>query len=331
MSTQKLLSTLKSRSKSPFSMSKSLFAVFGATGNQGNSSVKFVLSDPELSQRYNVRAISRDISSAKMQELKSKGAELVQADLDDQSTLPAALKGAESIFLMTTTQYQGNSREIETRQAKAVCEEAIKQGVKYIIWSSMSHPFKISGGKLKNVEHFDDKAEIEQYIRGLPIKSAFFAPGSFMQNLYSHMVPRPSPSGDGSYVLRNIGSPEMALPMIDITDTGKWIGAILANPDKYEGKFFAGADRMYTIKEICETLEKVTGKKVTHANISDETYKSFLPPAMKDQLYEMWVFQRDYGYFGPETAEMVRWTRDQARAEPHNLEEFLRKNDYKLE
>ena len=111
-------------------MSKSLLSVFAATGNQGNSTANLVLDDPELSQRYTVRAIARNISNPKMQALKSKGAELVQADLDDPSSHPAALSGVEFVFFMTTTQFQGGTREIETRQSKALCSEAVKQGVK---------------------------------------------------------------------------------------------------------------------------------------------------------------------------------------------------------
>lgn len=312
-------------------MSRSLLAVFGATGNQGNSTAHFVLSDPELSQRYAVRAVSRNVSNPKMQELQRKGAELAQADLDNPSTLPAALKNVEYVFFMTTTQYQGNTREIETRQAKSFCEEASKQGVKYIIFSGMSHPSKITNGKLSNVEHFDVKAEIEEYIRSLPVKSAFFAPGSFMQNFSSHMLPRPSPAGDGSYVIGNIGTGATAIPFIDITDTGKWTGAILADPDKYNGKFFAAAEGMYTQDEACKIISKVTGKKVTHARLPDEMFKSFLPPGMREQLYEMWSFQRDYGYYGSETAELVQWAKEQARGKLTSMEEYLVKNNYKLE
>jgi uncharacterized protein YbjT (DUF2867 family) len=166
---------------------KLLLAILGATGNQGYSIASTVLSDPELRARYNVRAISRSTSATKMQELETAGASLAAADMDNPSSLASALQGASTLFFMTATQYAGNTRAIETRQAKAVCEAALAAGVSYIIFSSMSHPAKISGGKFKNVEHFDDKAEIEEYIRGLPVKSAFFAPASFMQNLYDHM------------------------------------------------------------------------------------------------------------------------------------------------
>lgn len=313
-------------------MAKALLAVFAATGNQGNSTANLVLDDPELSQRYAVRAISRDISNPKMADLKTKGAELVQADLDDPSSLPAALKGVEYLFFMTTTQYQGNTREIETRQAKSVCEEAIKQGVKYIIFSSMSHPFKISNGKLKNVDSFDDKAEIEEYIRTLPVKSAFFAPGSFMQNFQSlHLRPQPSYNGDGTFAISNILPGDALVPFIDITDTGKWIGAILSDPEKYEGKFFAAAGGLYSLDEACKLLQEVSGKTVRYQQVPDEVFKSFLPEGLKDSLYEMWVLNRDYGYFGENMKELVQWSKDQARGKVTGLGEFLKKHDYKLE
>jgi uncharacterized protein YbjT (DUF2867 family) len=312
-------------------MSKSLLAVFGATGNQGNSTANFVLSDPELSQRYAVRAISRDTSNPKLQDLAAKGAELIQADLDDPSSLPAALKGASYVFFLTTTQYTGNTREVETRQAKSVCEAALKAGVQYIIFSSMSHPFKISNGVLTHVSHFDSKAEIETYIRSLPIKSSFFAPASFMQNFLTHVRPRPSSSGDGTFVLADILPDDTEVPYIDITDTGKWVGAILADPDNYAGKFFAAAEGFYTHKQAAEIISKVTGKTVKHVKLPDEVVKGFFPEGMREALYEMWVLNREYGYFGQEQKEVVQWAGEQAKGELTGLEAFLRKVDYKLE
>jgi uncharacterized protein YbjT (DUF2867 family) len=310
---------------------KLLLAILGATGNQGYSIASTVLSDPELRARYNVRAISRSTSATKMQELETAGASLAAADMDNPSSLASALQGASTLFFMTATQYAGNTRAIETRQAKAVCEAALAAGVSYIIFSSMSHPAKISGGKFKNVEHFDDKAEIEEYIRGLPVKSAFFAPASFMQNLYDHMRPRPSPNGDGTHVLANCLYGSSRVPFIDITETGKWVGAILAEPDRFEGKQFAAAAEILTMQEVCEVVSRVSGKTVGHQNLPDETFKGFLPEGLRQQLFEMWAFQRDYGYYGPSMDEDVRWARENARGEVTGLETFLRKHQYALE
>lgn len=312
-------------------MSKQLLVVFGATGNQGGSIVRHVLEDPVLNKRYSVRAITRDASNPKAQALTSQGAEVVSADLEDPYSLPAALKGASFVYALTNTQYGRPTREIETNQAKALCNEALKQGVQYIIWSSMGHPYKISGGKLTHVEHFDVKAEIEEYIRGLPIKSSFFAPGSFMQNYYTTQTPRPSPANDGTYVLANLCKPSTVIPHIDITDTGAWVAAILADPDKYEGKHFSAAQGLYTYEEIVQIMSKVSGKTVTFQQLPDEVFKGFLPEGFRDQLFDMYLLFRDYGYYGENMKQEVEWAKSQARGKLTDLEEFLRKTNFKLE
>ncbi|KAG9199124.1 hypothetical protein G6514_009042 [Epicoccum nigrum] len=311
---------------------KKLLAVFGATGNQGYSVASTALSDPELSQRYSVRAVARSTASPKMADLAARGASLAAADMDAPETLGPALEGADTLFFLTTTQYQGRTREVETRQAKAVCDAALAAGVSYIIWSSMSHPAVLSGGKYKNVEHFDDKAEVELYIRGLPVRSSFFAPASFMQNLMGNaMRPQPSRDGDGDFVLANCMHPHSRVPFIDITESGKWVGAILADPDRYAGKQFAAASEILSMDEVVRIVSRVTGKTVRYQKVPDEVLKGFMPEGLRQQLYEMWAFNRDFGYYGASMDEDVAWARENARGELTGLEAFLRKHDYKLE
>ena len=48
--------------------------------------------------------------------------------------------------------------------------------------STLSNDDKLSDDKIQKLAHFDIKVEIEDYIRTQPIKSAFYASGSFMQN-----------------------------------------------------------------------------------------------------------------------------------------------------
>lgn len=84
-------------------MSKVL-AVFGATGQQGGSVVDYVLNDPELSRRYKIRAITRDLNSEKAKQLK-KQVEVVQGDVLDRASLETALTGAHTIFAMTTPSF----------------------------------------------------------------------------------------------------------------------------------------------------------------------------------------------------------------------------------
>ncbi|XPS81759.1 hypothetical protein M3J09_013687 [Ascochyta lentis] len=153
-----------------------------------------------------------------------------------------------------------------------------------------------------------------------------------MQNLMMHsMRPVPSPAGDGSFVLANCIRGETRVPFIDIAETGKWVGAILAQPEKYAGKQFAAAAEILTMDEVAEIVSRVTGKVVKFQNLPDEVFKGFMPEAMREQLHEMWALIRDYGYYGPTMDEDVAWAKENARGEVTGLEAFLRKHEYKLE
>ena len=67
---------------------------------------------------------------------------------------------------------------------------AVAEGVDLLIWSSLPNVTKMTEGKLTGVKPFDSKAEVETYIRGLPIKSAFYMPAFYMQNMTSMFKPR---------------------------------------------------------------------------------------------------------------------------------------------
>lgn len=210
-----------------------------------------------------------------------------------------------------------------------MADAGLVAGVKWIIFSSIPSPSTISNGKFINVDIFETKVEIERYMRTLPIGSVFFAPGSFMQNYQGWMAPRPA--GDGTYAIMNIFNPETEIPLIDITDTGKWVGAILASPEKYHHKVFDAATRLYKMQEIVEIMSKVTGKKIVHKQAPDDVFKNFLPQATQEMYLQMLQYMRDYGYYGTNQKELVEWAAKQARGKLTTLEEYLQKEPLKLE
>lgn len=83
------------------------------------------------------------------------------------------------------------SQAIEIAQGKAIADASVAAGVSLLIWSSLPNITKISEGKLTAVKHFDGKAQVEEYIRTLPILSAFYMPGFYMQNHIAYMRPQP--------------------------------------------------------------------------------------------------------------------------------------------
>lgn len=61
-------------------MSK-LLTVFGATGRQGGSVIRTVLTDSVLSQQFKLRGITRDVSKPDAQALAAKGVEVISVRL----------------------------------------------------------------------------------------------------------------------------------------------------------------------------------------------------------------------------------------------------------
>ena len=123
-------------------------------------------------------------------------------------------------------------------------------------------------------------------------------------------------------------------PLVDATgDTGKYVGAILAEPDKYEGETFCASTALYSLEEIAVAMSTATGKTVMAKQIPIQQFRESLaklPPALVDVLMEAYSYQEEFGYFGPGTADLVAWAAENARGRLCTLEEYLEKHPLHL-
>ncbi|KAF2720665.1 HSCARG dehydrogenase [Polychaeton citri CBS 116435] len=290
-----------------------VLAIFGATGQQGGSVIDYVLQDPELSQRYKIRAITRDAGSEKVKQLKEK-VEVVEGNVLNRDSLERALTGVHTVFVMTTPSFGPDGLEIEYKNGKVIADVAVDKGVEYIIFSTLPSVSEISGGKYTQVIHFDAKARIEH---------AFHSPGFFMGNFASMPFLAPQKASDGTWVVARHNSPKSRMPMIDaVEDTGKFIGAILAEPDKFEGKTFCAATALYSMEETVAALSKATGKTVVYKQLSLDQFKNGLPFA-HDIMGEAFSYPEEFGYFGPDSGKLVAWAAENARGRLTSFEEYL--------
>ncbi|KAJ9148418.1 HSCARG dehydrogenase [Pleurostoma richardsiae] len=309
-----------------------VLAVFGATGQQGSSIVNYVLNDAEFSRQYKIRAITRHLDSEKAQKLKER-VEVVQGDVLDRASLEAALTGVQVVFAMTTPSLTPDGVAVEFNSAKTIADVAVQKGAEYIIFSTMPPVQGRSSGKYTEVISFDAKVKAEQYIRSLPIKSAFYAPGLFMENFQDIPYLAPQPLPDGTWALTRLASSKSRIPLIDaIGDTGKFIGAILAEPDKYEGKTFCAAGGIYTGDEIVAILSRATGKTIVYKQVSTEEFKKSLPFTADSfvEFVEALSYGEEFGYYGPDTEKLVAWAAENARGKLSTLEEFLEAHPLQL-
>src|SRR5260370_29851055 len=137
---------------------RTLFALIGATGQQGGGVVRAL----EASGQFKVRALTRNPD--KHRQLAD---EVVNADLDRPETLEAAFKGAYGVFLVTNFREKGAD---ELKQATAAVRAAKDAGVKHFVWSTLPNVEAISGGKF-DVPHFTGKAKIDRIVHEPAIRS----------------------------------------------------------------------------------------------------------------------------------------------------------------
>jgi hypothetical protein len=124
-----------------------------------------------------------------------------------------------------------------------------------------------------------------------------------------------------------------ARPLIDaIGDTGKFVGAILAEPNKYEGKKFCAAAAQYSLEEIVAIMSKTTGKTAIYKQISLEEFRKSvpLPPALLDAFAEGFSTQEGFGYWGPDIEKLVAWAAENVRCRFSTLEEYFEAHPLQL-
>lgn len=137
----------------------------------------------------------------------------------------------------------------------------------------------------------------------------------------------PQKLDDNNWAIYGLCKPDKPIPIVDIQeDTGKFVAAFLEEPEKYEGKFLAGATRLYTINEIAKLEVTLTGKNVKYVTLSKEDFYRTVPSSLAGPVSSMFTFINDFGYYGPETKEIVKWSTKQSRGKHITMEDFFVKS-----
>jgi len=299
---------------------KPLITIVGIMGKQGRSAAHSLLE----SGRFRVRGITRRVDSPAALELIKKGVELVSIPLDlgHKDAFVHAFRGAAGVFLMTPGIVPPQTHEFEL--GKELADAAVEAGVEQVVFSSLENVDKITGGK-KFAPHFTDKANVEAYIRSLPVKSAFIQMAFFYTNLPEFYPP----VVQGDTLVFPIYLPrDFRAPFVDpLTATGPAVLEILSHPEQYAGKTLPVIGDMITPEEMVDTFVRVTGKKAIYGNAY--TRKEFLElcpgysgnKLLVDEILGMAEYAVEYGYFSKERD--LNWSREINPASL-NWEQFLR-------
>ncbi|KAF9237366.1 hypothetical protein BU15DRAFT_88804 [Melanogaster broomeanus] len=281
-------------------MSARVVAVFGATGTQGSSVVKTLLADG----RFVPRAVTRNPTSEKALKLKELGAEVVQADLWDVPSLKNAMNGVEAVFGVTDYYDPKNSAQGHTSEmilGKNLVDAAVASDVKFFIWSSLPHSTRVSNGKYPNVYHFDNKANVEEYIRdsNLPHSilhtvsetSESVAMFSFDLGSYNHLTLSPDSSSYELTVPKYDPNSPQYITWVE-RDLGQCILSLLKHyQDSSAGildeTLYAVSEKM-TYTEYAAVIQKALGKPVHFVSG---------PSCGMQELDDMYEFQSEFGLY----------------------------------
>ncbi|KAJ6502737.1 NAD(P)-binding protein [Mycena vitilis] len=264
-----------------------IITIFGATGTQGSAVLDAVLANG----KYTPRAVSRSVDSDASKALIAKGVEVVAANLFDKESLKKAIRGSEAVFGVTNfwdpAVFSGDDAtgKGEIVQGKNLVDAAKDVGVKFFIWSSLPNVSKLSNGLYKHVAHYDNKAEIEEYLKASGVPFASLHTGWFAENLwklgsltkadvgYTIAVPKYGPNDEQSatWVGHDFGNAAVAL-LTNYSDASK----------KVVGKIFPVVSLRFTYIELAAAIAKGIKKDVKF--ISVET-------AGIAELDEMFAFQ----------------------------------------
>jgi len=276
---------------------RKVIAVLGATGAQGGGLVHAILADPDGG--FAARAITRDARSDKAKALANLGADVVEADIDDEASLTKALQGAYGAYFVTFF-WAHFSPEKEIAEARIMASAAKAAGVEHAVWSTLEDTREwvpLTDNRMPTlmdkykVPHFDAKGESNRIFTELGVPTTFLLTSFYWDNLvYFGMGPKKGPDGKLAITLP-MG--DKKLPGIAAEDIGKAAYGIFKKGPALIGKTVGIAGEHLTGAQMAAALSKALDQPVAYNSVTPEAYRGFGFPGAED-LGNMFQFKRDF-------------------------------------
>jgi uncharacterized protein YbjT (DUF2867 family) len=307
-----------------------VIAVVGATGAQGGGLVRAIQRDKNGA--FRARGLTRKTNSDQAKELVKLGAEVVAADLDDQSSLERAFKGAAAAYCLTNF-WEHFSPEKELAQATNQARAAKQAGVPHVMWSTLEDTRRwvpLSDNRMPTlkekykVPHFDAKGEADQIFSDLVPATLLLT--SFYWENFIYFGAGPKPGSDGVLALTfPIG--DKKLPGIAVEDIGKCAYGIFKRGPEFIGKKVGIAGEHLTGAQMAAKMSKALGREVRYNDVPADVYRSFGFPGA-DDLGNMFQFKRDFqeAFCGPRSVEFSR----SLNPELQTFDQWLARNKDKI-
>ncbi len=144
--------------------------ILGVTGGQGSHVARALLR-----RGWTVRGLTRNPTSASARAIAADGVQLVRGDLDDRSSVAAALEGVQASYVVTDWFKAGLDAEV--RWACDAADQAHGAGV-HVVYASV-----VEAHTATAVPHFASKGRVEAHLRARGIRATVLRPGIFFEDL----------------------------------------------------------------------------------------------------------------------------------------------------
>ncbi len=230
--------------------------LIGVTGGTGRNVINGFFQQGVT----NLRIITRKIDSNRsvLSKLIDLGVEIIEADLDDETSLPGAFTDIAAVYChgIATDSAKPNPKEIE--RAYRLAQAAKQANIKHFVYNSAGGVDRNSG-----VPHIEQKHKVEQILQESNLPTTMLRACLFMEEFWKKYT-RPS-------ILK--GSFPFSIPkdkplhLITTKDMGRVAAYVIQHPQKYIAKEIELAGDVLTPQQIAEIFSQVQGNTVTHKQL----------------------------------------------------------------
>jgi len=273
---------------------KKVIVVMGATGAQGGGLARAILADG--SGPFSVRAVTRKPDADKARALANLGAQVVQADADDEASLAQAYAGAYGVFCVTNF-WEHLSADKETAQAGAMARAAKKAGAQHVVWSTLEDTRKtvpLDDNRLNTlhdkfkVPHFDGKGAADELFAKAGVPTTYLLAAFYWENfIYFGLGPRQGEDGKLTLALPLGGT---ALPGIGAEDIGRCVYGIFKKGSGMAGKRIGISGENLSGEQMAAKMGRALGREVRFYDMPFDTFRGLGFPGA-DDLGNMFEFQ----------------------------------------
>jgi uncharacterized protein YbjT (DUF2867 family) len=223
-----------------------MYVIMGGTGHVGSATAQALLARGEA-----VTIVTR--SSAGAEAWRSKGVGLVEADVEDVTSLRAAFQRGRRAFLLNPPADPATDTDAVERRTVANILAALEgAGLEKVVAES-------TGGARPGERMGDLNVlwELEEGLRRQPIPAAINRAAYYMSN-WDGMLGTVRSTG----TLPTMFPADLALPMVAPADLGEVAAARLVSPPDDIGVRYVEGPRLYSSRDVANAFSQALGRPI---------------------------------------------------------------------